>query len=74
MKRLTILLAAIVLISITASGQDWAKGRLEKSPRHMEWVKVKYENREVICFIAFPDVKENVDERAARSVEIGAVI
>ena len=35
----------------------------------MEWVKVKYENREVICFIAFPDAKENVDERAARSVE-----
>jgi carboxymethylenebutenolidase len=26
----------------------------------MEWVKVKYENREVICFIAFPEVKEKV--------------
>jgi hypothetical protein len=58
-KRLTILLAAIALISITASGQDWAKGRLEKYPHQMEWVKVKYENSEVICFIAFPEVKEN---------------
>ena len=37
--------------------QDWAKARLAKSPRHQEWVKVKYGNREVNSFIVFPEVK-----------------
>lgn len=50
------LLAGFVASSVL--GQDWAKARLEKSPRHMEWVKVKHGNREVNCFIAFPEVKE----------------
>ena len=38
--------------------QEWAKARLEQSPRHLEWVKVKHGDREVQCFIAFPEVKE----------------
>jgi len=38
--------------------QDWARARLENSPRHLEWVKVKHGNREVNCFLAFPEVKE----------------
>jgi carboxymethylenebutenolidase len=38
--------------------QDWAKTRLDKSPRHMEWVKVKQGNRQVNCFIAYPEVKD----------------
>jgi len=52
------LLAAALLTAITASAQDWAKARLEKSPRHLEWVKVKHGDREVKCFIAFPEVKD----------------
>ncbi|MBV9865495.1 MAG: dienelactone hydrolase family protein [Abitibacteriaceae bacterium] len=39
-------------------GQDWAKARLEKSPRHQEWVKVKQGNREVQCFVVYPEVKD----------------
>src|SRR3989442_13821662 len=58
MKRLALLIAATALIFLTASAQDWARARLEKSPRHMEWVKVKHDNREVNCFIAYPEVKE----------------
>src|SRR6516165_7529623 len=42
----------------SASAQDWAKARLEKSPRHLEWVKVKHGDREVNCFVAFPEAKE----------------
>jgi carboxymethylenebutenolidase len=41
-----------------AFAQDWAKDRLEKSPRHLEWVKVKAGGREVSCFIAYPEVKD----------------
>jgi carboxymethylenebutenolidase len=41
-----------------AFSQDWAKARLDKSPRHMEWVKVKQGAREVQSFIVYPEVKE----------------
>ena len=42
----------------TSLAQDWAKARLDKSPRHLEWVKVKQGNREVNCFVAYPEVKD----------------
>jgi carboxymethylenebutenolidase len=38
-------------------GQDWAKARVDKSPRHQEWVDVKYGNRVVKSFLVFPEVK-----------------
>ncbi len=38
--------------------QEWAKGRLAKSSRHQEWVKVKNSNREVNSFIVYPEVKK----------------
>ncbi len=41
----------------TGWSQEWAKARLEKSPRHLEWVKVSHGGREVNCFIAYPEVK-----------------
>src|SRR5215831_5207536 len=54
-----IVAVSLVLIYAAVShAQDWAKTRLEKSPRHLEWVKVKHGNREVNCFIAFPEVKD----------------
>jgi carboxymethylenebutenolidase len=43
--------------------QDWAKQRLAKSPRHQEWVKVKYKpaggsvESEVSAFVVFPEIK-----------------
>lgn len=49
---------ALLLGAVGGQAQDWAKARLENSPRHLEWVKVKHGNREVNCFIAFPEVKE----------------
>src|SRR5579871_5592059 len=41
-----------------APAQDWAKAKLEKSPRHGEWVKVKHGDREVQSFIVYPEVKD----------------
>jgi carboxymethylenebutenolidase len=58
MKRTMLFLVAAVLAAVTATAQDWAKARLEKSPRHLEWVKVKHGDREVNCFIAYPEVKD----------------
>jgi carboxymethylenebutenolidase len=38
--------------------QDASKERLEKSPRHLEWVEVKNDKRTVHCFVAYPEIKE----------------
>ena len=77
MRRAFIVVAALLLASVSASAQDshaahnhsvepvsfstlsqdWAKQRLEKSPRHQEWVKVKNGNRMVNSFIVYPEVK-----------------
>jgi carboxymethylenebutenolidase len=47
-----------LILATGAGSQEWAKQRLDKSPRHQEWVKIKNGNREVECFIVFPEVKE----------------
>ncbi|HEV2394362.1 MAG TPA: dienelactone hydrolase family protein [Verrucomicrobiae bacterium] len=58
-------IAAIVLmLALFGTGhlpaQDWAKARLEKSPRHLEWIKIKHGSREVNCFIAYPESSQKV--------------
>jgi carboxymethylenebutenolidase len=49
---------AVLLPTVAAPAQDWAKARLEKSPRHGEWVKIQQGQRAVQSFIVFPEVKE----------------
>ena len=58
MSRWTLCLAALLLAAAAAPAQDWAKERLEKSPRHGEWVKIKHGDREVQAFIVYPEVKD----------------
>ncbi len=45
-----------LLTAATAFGQTAVSSRLENSPRHREWVKVKSGDREVSCFITYPEV------------------
>jgi carboxymethylenebutenolidase len=52
--------AAAVLLSFSAASlqaQDWAKTRLEASPRHHEYVPLKHGNRTVEAFVVYPEVK-----------------
>ena len=56
--KCSIFLLSIVLLATLTEAQEWAKVRLEQSPRHMEWVKVKHGEREVNCFVAYPEVKD----------------
>ena len=58
MKKLAFAILAVLLAVASVPAQDWAKARLEKSPRHLDWVKVKHGDREVNWFIAFPEVKD----------------
>jgi carboxymethylenebutenolidase len=58
MIRFLLSLAVVLLGAAAVSAQDWAKARLEKSPRHSEWVKVNQGKREVNSFVVFPEVKD----------------
>jgi carboxymethylenebutenolidase len=58
LRNCTIAYAIATLATSLSSAQEWAKPRLEKSPRHLEWVTVKHGNREVKCFLAYPEVKD----------------
>jgi len=57
MKRLLLPLALLLAAALPASAQDWAKARLDKSPRHLEWVTIKQGDRSLKCFVGFPEVK-----------------
>lgn len=48
----------LLLSMASVSAQEWAKAALERSARHHEWVKVTQGNRQVECFLAFPEVSE----------------
>jgi len=54
----SILLSLSLLVACSAAAQDWAKAKIESSPRHHEWVKVKHGDREVNCYITYPEVKD----------------
>ena len=58
MIRFFVGVCAAALLADPAPAQDWAKARLEKSPRHGEWVKVKHGDREVTSFVVYPEVKD----------------
>jgi carboxymethylenebutenolidase len=52
--------AAAVLFALTAASvhaQDWAKARLEASPRHHEYVALKHGDRTVQAFVVYPEIK-----------------
>ncbi|MBA2432770.1 MAG: dienelactone hydrolase family protein [Chthoniobacterales bacterium] len=56
----TIAVAAVLAAAPTVQAQDWAKARLEKSPRHGEWVELKHGERTLKAFVVFPERKEKV--------------
>jgi carboxymethylenebutenolidase len=40
-----------------APGDDWPKAKLDKSPRHREWVTIQYGSRKIQAFVVYPEVK-----------------
>jgi carboxymethylenebutenolidase len=53
---LLLAVCALVLAVPSLSAQEWAKQKLDKSPRHQQWVKVESGNRTVQAFIVYPEV------------------
>src|SRR6184192_677809 len=48
----------LICFALSASAQDWAKGRLEKSSRHGEWVEFKSGARTIKAFVVYPERKD----------------
>jgi carboxymethylenebutenolidase len=46
----------VVGLASTLHAQDWAKTRLEASPRHREYVPLKQGNRTLQAFVVYPEV------------------
>lgn len=60
MRRTLKLLIAALLLPLAASSlqaQDWAKARLDASPRHHEYINLKHGDRTVQAFVVYPEVK-----------------
>jgi carboxymethylenebutenolidase len=51
------LLMIMLTISSLALAQESAKQRLEKSPRHQEWVAIKNGDRTVHAYLVYPETK-----------------
>jgi len=61
LRHLLPLVAGVVLATVATStvvGQDWAKARLEASPRHREYVSLNHGSRTLQALVVFPEVKE----------------
>jgi len=53
-------LAAVLFVlasGLSLHAQDWAKARLDASPRHHEYVPLKHGDRTVQAFVAYPEIK-----------------
>src|SRR5580692_12065351 len=59
MRLSPVLLSALFFLAATCSqAQDWAKARLDASPRHHEYVPLKHGDRTVQAFVVYPEVKD----------------
>lgn len=58
LPRATSLCAFLLLLpAFTLHAQDWAKARLDASPRHREYVNIKNHGRTLQAFVVYPEVK-----------------
>jgi carboxymethylenebutenolidase len=53
-----ILILTLLAFFTSSNAQDFALKQLENSPRHQEWVTIPAGEREVTCFVVFPEVSE----------------
>jgi carboxymethylenebutenolidase len=57
MRRVTLCLLALVLsVSLPTFAQQWAKAKLDASPRHREYVTLKHGDRSLQAFVVYPEV------------------
>jgi carboxymethylenebutenolidase len=59
LQALSLTLAS-VLTCLPAHAQDWAKARLDASPRHREYVTLHHGSRSLQAFVVYPEVRDKV--------------
>jgi carboxymethylenebutenolidase len=52
MTRIALL---FTLGALSLGAQDWARQKVDKSPRHREWVTIKHDGRNVETFVVYPE-------------------
>lgn len=58
--RLFSFLVVVCAAVLASPAQEWAKSRLDASPRHHEYVPLKHGDRTVQAFVVYPEVKGKV--------------
>src|SRR5438270_13156961 len=58
MRGLVVVVVCALLLTPVMSAQDWAKSRLNNSPRHGEWVDIKSGDRTIKAFMVYPERKD----------------
>jgi carboxymethylenebutenolidase len=53
------IMLGLVMCAVLVSAQDWARAKVDKSPRHREWVTVTHDGRKVDTFVAYPEAAKN---------------
>ena len=48
------------MLAYAATAQEWAKTRLDASPRHREYITLKHGDRSLQAFVVYPEVKQKV--------------
>ncbi|WP_375577672.1 dienelactone hydrolase family protein [Marivirga tractuosa] len=56
--QITLILATIFMVGSPIFAQDHLSKRLEKSPRHHEWVEISAGNKTLKAFVVYPEVSE----------------
>src|SRR6478672_8605327 len=57
MKR-GILALGLIFVAQSLLAQDWAKARLNNSPRHADWAEIKSGDRKIKAFVVYPESKD----------------
>src|SRR5438309_11563457 len=57
MKR-SILALGLIFAAQSLLAQDWAKARLNNSPRHADWAEIKSDDRKIKAFVVYPERKD----------------
>lgn len=60
MRRSILHLLALLLIALPATAQQWAKTKLDASPRHREYITLKHGSRSLQAFVVYPEVSGKV--------------
>jgi carboxymethylenebutenolidase len=56
---MTKIMLGLAMCAALVSAQDWARAKVDKSPRHREWVTVTHDGRKVEAFVAYPEASKN---------------